>query len=84
MYKDSKWITVKVHTMITEPKERSNFWKSKSRSANQGILRFLRNRKVHYRFHMRPLLDPILSQMNPVHFLTLLILSDSFQLYKCL
>jgi hypothetical protein len=29
--------------------------------------RLLRNVKVHYHFHTRPLFDPIQSQLNPVH-----------------
>jgi hypothetical protein len=38
--------------------------------ANSRLACLLFNRKVHYRVHKSPRLDPILNQINPLHRLT--------------
>jgi hypothetical protein len=40
--------------------------KANRRSAHEEIPRFWNNRKLHYRFHKRPPLIHILSQINPM------------------
>jgi hypothetical protein len=49
----------------------SPFWESSSRSIGQELLRLLRNTKVHYCVHKSLPAAPVLSQINPVHTLTL-------------
>jgi hypothetical protein len=72
--------------------ERS-FWGTGSRSARQGILRLFWNPEIHNWARKTPPLDPILSQMNPVHILNThislklcfnVVLSSTFTYRKCL
>jgi len=46
---------------------KSPSWETTTSWASQEISRILRNQKVHYDIHERPLPAPILSQINPVH-----------------
>jgi len=51
--------------------KQSRSWKADSRSVNQGIPRLLWNLKAGNPVHESPPLDPVLSQINPVHTLPL-------------
>jgi hypothetical protein len=45
-------------------------WQAESRSAIYEISRLLWNQKVLYGVQESPQLDPILSQLNPIHTVT--------------
>jgi hypothetical protein len=47
--------------------EESPTWKASSCSTTQEFLNLLWSLNFHYRILIRPQLDPVLSQMNPVH-----------------
>jgi len=48
-------------------------WEADSHSASQKIRQLLWNTKIRYRVHRNTPLDPNLSQLNPVHSLTLIL-----------
>jgi hypothetical protein len=52
----------KTYSVVQSPS-----WEANRRSADQEIPRILRNRKIYYCSHNRPLQVPILRQMTPFH-----------------
>jgi hypothetical protein len=60
--------------------EQSHSWEANSSSASQGILRVLWNLKVHRRDHNSAPLDPVLSQISPIH----VHLPISWSIFHCL
>jgi hypothetical protein len=54
-------------TILTYSMEQSPSWEANRFAARQEIPRILRNPKVHYRIQKCPLLDCILSHIDPVH-----------------
>jgi hypothetical protein len=47
--------------------EQSPSWEANIRSISQEVPLLWRHPKIHYRAHKNPALDPILSQMTPIH-----------------
>jgi hypothetical protein len=58
-----------VITFPTNSIEQRPFWGADSYSSSQEISSFLLNPKVHYHINKSQFLDPMLSQMIPVHIL---------------
>jgi hypothetical protein len=55
---------------MTNSIAQSHSLEADSRSTNEDISCVVWNTKFHYRVHKVPLLDPVLIQMNLIHFLT--------------
>jgi len=51
-----------------------------SHSNVQDVSRSLWNTKVYYRVHKSPLLEQILSQLDPAHVLTLILFKNNFRI----
>jgi len=66
LYWDAR--SAKHPNLLTYSMQHSRSWDDNRFSASQEIPLILRNPKVHYRIHKCPPPDPILSQLDPVHF----------------
>jgi hypothetical protein len=63
--------------LLTHSMQQNPSWEASRFPASQEIPLILWNPKVHYRIHKRPPPAPTLSQIDPVHALTLRFLEDS-------